>query len=127
MWMVKLAAICLFLLSVGSQILCSTISYVNWMHIQKTSSWMGDFLLLAYCHNISELYHNISTHSFLYDSAKYGILFKYNCSIFNKQYGFHLPYGKSAMNETTVSLFRKPIKRLISAYLFNDGSDYIKV
>lgn len=55
-----------------------------------------------------------------------------NCSAnfvtYGTGFGYHMPYHEKAMNHTVVTMFRKPVDRVISAYLFEimlpQGSPY---
>lgn len=97
-----------------------------WMHIQKTSSWLGNFLLLWGCSSIRKDKQIVA--KFSADPMVYGILSKnlqkvpcettFHTGAF--EYGYHVPYGVE-QNKSTVTLFRNPYNRLISAFLYGKG------
>lgn len=154
---------------------------VYWMHIQKTSSWMGNLIALWACPEFCRYYvqkkfpneksftslhdklmtvnyidgamsiikiNNNNTvnnnnhhkpkmidhrryeyhahelpHNFNFQNPS-GMLRSYlmNCSVnfdgFNQGYGWHQPLCSDVMRPLTMTLFRKPSSRVISAFLF---------
>lgn len=110
---------------------------ITWMHIQKTSSWLGDFLLLWACPALTSSYNNHITSGsgqrnrvFFYDKMvpqiKAGLTSTCPVHIHTGDshcnYGFHEPYRTKyapVLNHTLITVFRKPEERLISAFLFN--------
>ena len=99
-------------------------STVFWMHIQKTSSWLGDFLLMWGCSQVR----NINSKSVM----AYAKL-RHNMSALQCEapfytgrfpFGYHVPVNVE-MNRTAVTLFRNPYNRVISAFLFGRGNHQI--
>ena len=121
--------LCLILISVlssNTNTNPNTNPYISWMHIQKTSSWLGQFILDRYC-IISNHTNNTNTNNINiqlpYNVTESSI--HYSCSIETyPQFGYHYPYNlqnNKIRNHTILTLFRKPINRLISAFLFDKG------
>lgn len=99
------------------------LSEVFWMHIQKTSSWLGDFLLMWGCSSAR----NKSNHAMIY--AKLGRnMSALKCEIpfytGKFQFGYHVPFN-TEMNRSTVTLFRNPYDRVISSFLYGKGEHQI--
>jgi hypothetical protein len=122
---------------------------IFWMHIQKTSSWLGDFLIVWACpefcrhelhhraqhkHQATGNNHSLEIEPFYSKVDKHFKIKKndndmilksslMNCSVnfksYHQGYGWHVPYKNKEMKNTVVTLFRKPSSRIISAYLFN--------
>ena len=99
---------------------------VFWMHIQKTSSWLGNFLLLWGCSTIREdsqkfalftadsmMHTTISTKIPELKCEKHYYTGKFG-------YGYHIPYPTN-MNHTTITLVRNPYNRVISAFMYGKG------
>ena len=121
-------------------VLCGSSPYVpnkgySWLHIEKTSSWIGDFLLTWACPTLIPMFESYNTgHQahYFYDEFNQNHLLA-NQSVMEKcrvkiivtddqwSYGFHQPYKPAQSNGSVVTLLRDPIDRLISAALFNDG------
>lgn len=104
---------------------------VSWMHIQKTSGWIGDFLLQKYCTNNST--RGLPGVARRRDSRglqrkdKYKVKIheqiEHNCAVNllpESSFGFHFPNnGELLQPGTILTMFRRPVDRLISAYLFD--------
>ena len=102
------------------------IEKVCWIHVQKASSWIGDYLVLQNCPNIAHAYReyrrtNKGDKSFIYDLMFQGKI-KSECSITfcPDTFGFHNPYDEHKMKGYVVAIFRHPMNRIISAYLYNN-------
>lgn len=99
---------------------------IKWMHIQKTSSWIGDFLLLYACPHLRPAYDKLDNQVFFYDQVRAHPEMLENCEVevtrgHDGAFGWHDPYWPTQVgNGTTVSVFRKPENRLISSFLFNN-------
>jgi hypothetical protein len=98
------------------------------MHIQKTSSWLGDFILLWACPQLLLDFRKERPLGFFYDKMKSKISTLQGCNVRvstgggSYGYHYHLPrYMEPYQNRSTVTVFRNPMERLISAYFFNDG------
>lgn len=95
------------------------------MHIQKTSSWIGDFLILYACPHLRPMYDQMDDKVFFYDQVRAHPDMLANCEVevtrgHDGAFGWHDPYYPNQVgNGTTVSVFRKPEYRLISSFLFN--------
>jgi len=108
---------------------------VFWMHIQKTSSWIGNFLLIWGCSSLRKIL--IKKFD---ESAKYrlnGVIYtavgnisQLHCEMdfYTGKFGFgyHIPFPQlnhlsHKLNGTTVSLFRQPSNRVISSFLHGKG------
>ena len=120
-------------------LILSTLGFINsreicWIHIQKTSSWLGDYLLKQHCPNFHKSWNEyLSKHpsfgsrGFLYDLYKWNKIGFRACSEVTNytfchkkgMYGYHSAYN--GRNRTAITIFRRPSDRLISAYLFNGG------
>ena len=105
----------------------ATLSTVFWMHIQKTSSWFGDYLLLWGCPSLASSEEaSQSSHILLYSrvtaAAKDLRKLRCNVSFFTGShgYGFHVPFS-SPVNRSTVTLLRDPYDRMISSFLHGKG------
>jgi hypothetical protein len=104
----------------------ATLGTVFWMHIQKTSSWFGDYLLLWGCPSLASSEEaSQSSHILLYSrvAAKDDLRkLKCNVSFFTGShgYGFHVPFS-SPVNRSTVTLLRDPYDRMISSFLHGKG------
>lgn len=108
---------------------------IYWLHIEKTSSWLGDFLLFFACPKLLTMFKTELQHRsapFIYDRLNpyfekdnYTTTNPFNCTTeivpINKRYGYHDPYDPNIVKGITVTMFRDPAERLISAFLFNDG------
>lgn len=96
---------------------------VFWMHIQKTSSWLGNFLLLWGCGSV-----RLQTSAFISNPMLYSAVAKkllsmkcettYYTGKFN--FGYHVPHPLH-MNGSTVTLFRNPYTRVVSSFLYGKG------
>ena len=98
---------------------------IFWMHIQKTSSWIGDLLLRWSCPGIDDGYGvNPEEKVFLADRVRYNLSsWKCDSTIITSydHYGHHIPYDPDIAKGAVITVFRKPIDRIISAFLFADG------
>lgn len=111
----------------GSEIYAAALPLksIKWMHIQKTSSWIGDFLLLYACPHLRPVYDQMSDQIFFYDQVRAHPDMLTECEVqvthgHDGDFGWHDPYIPTQVgNGTTVSVFRKPEYRLISSFLFN--------
>jgi len=97
---------------------------IKWMHIQKTSSWIGDFLLMYACPHLRPSYDSMEDQVFFYDKVRTDESLLQDCEVqvkrgFDGSFGWHDPYTASVGNGSIVSIFRKPEYRLISSFLFN--------
>lgn len=119
-----------------------------WMHIQKTSSWLNNFLVVWACPNFCRDYllendlaadtsdiekpviydfqtilkkREINSMEVMTVFMKCSISFKnYALTKFGwSQFGFHWPMNHESMKGNTITLFRKPLSRIISAFLFD--------
>lgn len=119
-----------------------------WMHIQKTSSWLNNFLVVWACPTFCRDYlkeNNLhpedwnSDKPIFYDfdaiikrrhiESMEAMTVFMKCSMAFKnfattrfgwsQFGFHWPMVHESMKGNTITLFRKPMSRVISAYLFD--------
>lgn len=98
---------------------------VKWMHIQKTSSWLGDFLLLFACPHLRPLYDSRKNKVFFYDLVRQNTTLLEACEIpvvpnRDGSYGWHDPYHPSSSRNKLVTVFRNPEDRIISSFLFGD-------
>jgi hypothetical protein len=98
---------------------------VKWMHIQKTSSWMGDFLLLYACPHLRPMYDSRKNKIFFYDVVRANTTLLDHCEIpivRNRDglYGWHDPYSAPSSRGKLVTMFRKPEDRIISSFLFDN-------
>jgi len=119
---------------------------IFWMHIEKTSSWLYNFLMVWSCPDISsKVLHLASTGSAsplvlekfgyfeevnLYLKNHHQIVtqnmalksFVMNCSVtfdaYSTGFGFHMPYFSETMNGSVITMIRYPMNRIISAFLF---------
>lgn len=131
---------------------------VFWMHIQKTSSWIGDLLAVWACpdaaartladHNIhseqlvsfsefkywDEMNQYLMRHAIDVPNANAAMRsYHLNCSVtfdsYGAGFGYHTPYQFDSMNHTIVTVFRKPIDRLVASFLFDimlpQGSPFV--
>ena len=107
-------------------------NFVFWMHIQKTSSWLGDTIAVWACPHILGAFDQAaedkvsvySTEDFrtTVDLCKVKLFDSYDVRW--GRYGYHVPYIPRQfprMKHSTVSVFRQPVDRLISAFLFRTG------
>jgi hypothetical protein len=102
---------------------------VNWIHIQKTSSWIGDVLALWACPQLRVMYPEylqqytqaVVRPKFLYDyvNEKHDFTCERELVKYRRRFGFHIAYSVTEMNRTAVAMFRKPVDRIISSFLFN--------
>ncbi|KAJ1411627.1 hypothetical protein B484DRAFT_482615, partial [Ochromonadaceae sp. CCMP2298] len=101
---------------------------VFWMHIQKTSSWLGNFLLLWGCETVRG-----------YARASEGRVVRYSvvarnitalrCEVpfytGNFGFGYHVPLpdlrSLPHLNGSAVTLFRNPYDRVISSFMHGNG------
>jgi hypothetical protein len=122
-----------------------------WMHIQKTSSWLNNFLAVWDCPDFcrdfliennllpSDVEEGGHEKDIVYDFhpiiKKRKIKSMEAMSVFMKcsvgfrnyvatnfgwsQFGFHWPMTDQRMMGNTITLFRKPMSRIISAFLFD--------
>ena len=100
------------------------LSSVKWMHIQKTSSWIGDFLLMYACPHLRSSYDSMEDQVFFYDKVRADESLLKACEVevrrgIDVSFGWHDPYISNVGNGSIVSIFRKPVFRLISSFLFN--------
>jgi hypothetical protein len=95
------------------------------MHIQKTSSWIGDLLLRWSCPGIDDGFKvDPDEHHFLADRVRHNLSsWKCDSEIITSydHYGQHIPYDPHVAKGAVVTMFRKPMDRIISAFLFADG------
>ncbi len=103
-----------------------TIDKVCWIHVQKASSWIGDYLVLQNCPHVAQAYReyrrtNKMDKSFIYDLMFQGKI-KSECKVqfCPDTFGFHNPYEEKKMKGYVVAIFRHPMNRIISAYLYNN-------
>lgn len=98
---------------------------IFWMHIQKTSSWIGDLILRWSCPDIDDGFIvNPEEKNFLANRVRYNLSsWKCDSEIVTSydHYGHHIPYDPDVAKGAVVTMFRKPINRIISAFLFADG------
>lgn len=99
---------------------------LEWMHIPKTSSWMGDFLFMYACPHLRPAFDATNNEEFFFELMKDNTTEMAKCDTkilpgVDGGFGWHSPYLKENSNGTTVTLFRRPRNRLISAFLFNAG------
>mmetsp|Transcript_58371 Transcript_58371/g.114798 ORF Transcript_58371/g.114798 Transcript_58371/m.114798 type:complete len:321 (+) Transcript_58371:78-1040(+) len=104
---------------------------VHWMHIQKTSSWFGNFLLLWGCSFLRKKQLEVGDQFQLQYSTAVGLLPTFKCEsrIYqsdNNKYGFHIPY-QAHLNRSTVSLFRNPRDRIVSSFSCGIGNQNIMI
>lgn len=112
---------------------------LSWMHIQKTSGWIGAYLLKKYCINNSthtlpgvgrrQLRHDTTGRSKRNKKRQNHQLVKqhegveHSCAVNllpEIAFGYHFPNnGKLLQRGTILTMFRNPLDRLISAYLFD--------
>lgn len=104
----------------------AVLNQVFWMHIQKTSSWLGNFLLLWGCSSVRNKQQK--QHKSLSDSMLYSGIAR-DMSVLNCEvpfytgdfgFGYHVPFS-SQHNRTAITLFRNPYNRVISSFLFGKG------
>lgn len=101
---------------------------IFWMHIQKTSSWLGDFLLHWGCPEVFAkgnqldspmvMLQQMVTASTVQEDSFSSQL---NCRVnFNSEtgFGFHRPFENNQMVGTVAVLFRNPVDRVESAFQF---------
>lgn len=87
---------------------------------------MGDFLLLWSCSPLCQKYNTHRSSAFFYDEMvrQWHTALPAHCRRIIKTgpsaYGFHEPYRESYKG-VVVTLFRRPVDRLISAFLFHEG------
>lgn len=99
-----------------------------WMHIQKTSSWIGNFLLLWGCKSLRDRYVNPQgdpVDTIYYDKMA-NFLRTVKCEVNILTGGFPFGYHVSCLPDLknhVVTLFRKPAERIISAFLHGRGRD----
>lgn len=100
---------------------------LSWMHIQKTSSWIGDYLIKKYCIPYIKYINNTNNYN-NNDFNEYIINFQYEknnykCKLnFIPKYdfGFHYPNsGRKLIKGKIITMFRNPMNRIISAFLFD--------
>lgn len=97
---------------------------ICWLHVQKTSSWIGDFLFMSRCKNMYDQWMSLTKHQrkhTAYDLVLMGVLKNVQCNVEfcpMKNFGFHNAYNASDMRGHVVSIFRDPLKRMVSAYIF---------
>ena len=109
----------------GMEITSFSLRSIKWMHIQKTSSWIGDFLLLYSCPHLRPMYDRMDDQVFFYDQVRTHPDLLTECEVevtrgHDGAFGWHDPYLPAHIgNGTTISVFRKPEYRLISSFLFN--------
>lgn len=107
-------------------------NFVFWMHIQKTSSWLGDTIAVWACPHVlgafdQAVQDEISVYSTEEFRTTIGLCKIKLFDTYDKRfgrYGYHVPYLPRQfprMKYSTVSVFRRPIDRLISAFLFRGG------
>lgn len=117
---------------------------IFWIHIQKTSSWFGEFLVMWACPKIGQLYesrkfawdHNTTVREYAYTQQIFTNTNLWNGSMLCRDdiallpgrygFGFHAPYRsfyhaygtneKVPINGSAAALFRRPLHRIISAY-----------
>lgn len=99
---------------------------VFWMHIQKTSSWMGNFLLLWGCSSLREIYEMAFKRNSMLYAALSDRLGSFDCETSYVTGGFgigyHVPYNLQKIpNGTVITLFRRPADRIISMFLHGKG------
>lgn len=93
-----------------------------WMHIQKTSSWLGNFLLLWGCGSVRDLPAQ-KKKNMLYSHLARN-LSRLQCEIpfytGDFGYGYHVPLNVN-LNSTAITLFRNPYDRVISSFMYGKG------
>lgn len=97
---------------------------IKWMHIQKTSSWIGDFLLMYACPHLRPDYDSMQDQVFFYDKVRANESLLQGCEVkiergLDGSFGWHDPFNPSFGNGSIVSVFRRPEFRLISSFTFN--------
>ena len=102
------------------------LSKICWIHVQKASSWIGDYIVIQRCPDLLKSYkayrhRNKGDKSFIYDLLFKGKLTA-NCNVefCPPNFGFHHPYNATLMKGHVVAIFRHPVNRIISAYLYNN-------
>jgi hypothetical protein len=102
------------------------VSKICWIHVQKASSWIGDYIVIQHCPDILKSYEayrleHPNVKSFIYDLLiKRKISADCNAKLCPKRFGFHIPYNETLMKGHVVAIFRHPMSRIISAYLFRN-------
>jgi len=100
--------------------------YISWLHIQKTSSWLGRYINIRFCSNVTNVT-DINPKLTLYPHSYDGEI--HNCTTRVSQ-DYHWPYGQVGLreyhvkNRTILAMFREPRDRLISAFLYIAGGMY---
>jgi hypothetical protein len=102
---------------------------IHWMHIQKTSSWLGNFVLLWSCSQLRKSYPTKESTKHLSYAAVAKSIGDLRCeygvySEHSRSYGFHIPV-RDNWNGSTVTVFRNPYMRVVSAFLFGNGDENI--
>ena len=127
LWQFIFVLFTLFTLRTASSTEKRKLESLKWMHIPKTSSWMGDFLLMFACPHMKARY-DLFDHGkvFFYDSVRDDFALLRDCKIRITRgrdggFGWHDPYLPYISNGTTITLFRNPKERLISAFTFSSG------
>lgn len=113
----------IFFLAMCIVALCSQVMpAVFWMHIQKTSSWLGNFLLLWGCSHVRKL--STKTKQSMMYVAVGRNMSRLRCEApfhtGNFGFGYHVPFDKN-MNRTAITLYRNPYNRAISSFLYGKG------
>lgn len=126
MWLYFLVLILCFISCSSSPVKGERLQRVNWMHIPKTSSWIGDFLFMYACPHMRPEFDATNNEEFFYELVKENVSHVSKCETkivpgIDGGFGWHDPYVASISNGSTVALFRKPRNRLISAFLFEGG------
>lgn len=104
----------------------TVLSRVNWMHIPKTSSWLGDFLFMYACPHMAADFEAYGNQEFMYEELKNNVESVAKCATKitlgrDGGFGWHDPFIPELTNGSSVALFRKPRNRLVSAFLFEKG------
>jgi hypothetical protein len=105
-----------------------------WMHIQKTSSWLGDLIHKAQCPQLASYRTNYVVKTYFYSWVKIvpEVLTFHNCTLLkcpSYRFGFHEPYPVKfrdtppdqnipLYDSMMATIFRDPLSRVISAFNF---------
>ena len=101
---------------------------ICWLHIEKTSSWIGDFLHSSRCDNLYTQWSLLPAERKERKGTMYDLLLKntyfvnITCNVEfcpKLGYGWHYPYNAKEGRWAYISTFRDPLKRIVSAYLFS--------
>mmetsp|Transcript_6584 Transcript_6584/g.6816 ORF Transcript_6584/g.6816 Transcript_6584/m.6816 type:complete len:230 (+) Transcript_6584:170-859(+) len=111
----------------------TSLGAIFWLHIQKAGTSFGMTVFLFACPKVMDIidmeeYRGKSIWEGKFtDYSAYQLMQRNECRIpllmgMENNLGWHTPYNNpSQWNHTIVALFRHPISRIISAFMFNDG------